>query len=436
MPATPPFKNAVINSQVKNNETISELSMKNVIFSPLEQTDDYEIQIKMTLTEPNEDSPTGEAPTASEVKIKTIEIPKADSLKSKVIAIPKPGSKSQPQTTSDLRRQTIIPRQISFTDLQVTSSENSLEIKLTFSEPFTYKWLRFKVPDNRFLFEIPRCKMTLATKEFPINGEIADKIRVAQYEPGPSGSSRAVVDLKIPAKFELIKNGETSVILKFSNVADNPSSMVMSGYGMSSNKAVSYNPDGISICIDPGHGGGDHGAMNAELGLSEKHITLEISLILCELLRSKGFNVIMTRTSDRDVTYAGSPDYEELGARVDAGKNSDLFISVHINASSNKNANGISVHWSKSIDEELAQDIQFSLIAKTERRDRGAIKDNLYVTKQSAVPAALVEAGFISNNDEALLFKDKKYLKTLAEAICEGIEIYLSKNPKKDMSDI
>ena len=84
--------------------------------------------------------------------------------------------------------------------------------------------------------------------------------------------------------------------------------------------------------------------------------------------------------------------------------------------------------WSKTTDKELADNIQFSLISNTKRRDRGSLKDRLYVTAYSKMPAVLVECGFISNDEESEMLTDDKFIDKIVDGIAEGIEIYMSRN--------
>ncbi len=312
-------------------------------------------------------------------------------------------------------------------NLEISSDEKTLTITITTSSPFDYKWSRFKDPDNRFILEIPACKMALENKETIIEHQLAKSARAAQFEPGPEGSSRIVIDLTSPSSCDITQNSETSISLKFGARIQSPYSLKLSGRGTTDSTAAYIKGDGHIICIDPGHGGGDHGACNKSLGLAEKNITLDISMRLAEILRARGFEVIMTRQTDRDVSYAGSPDSEELGARVEIGKKADLFVSVHINASTNSEASGVSTHWYKDCDKNLAVEIQQSLADKTQRKDRGAVRDKFYVISKTSIPAVLVEAGFISNNEEAKMLTQDEFLQKVALSIADGLGIYVSK---------
>lgn len=84
--------------------------------------------------------------------------------------------------------------------------------------------------------------------------------------------------------------------------------------------------------IDPGHGGTDNGAPGPIF--PEKILTLQMAHRLRTKLLGYGFEVIMTRTTDKKL---------ELKDRTDMCEKvkPDLFISIHCNASPNKSVTGI-----------------------------------------------------------------------------------------------
>ena len=102
--------------------------------------------------------------------------------------------------------------------------------------------------------------------------------------------------------------------------------------------------EGKRITLDPGHGGTDPGTHGLVTGVYEKNITLPISKMVKAYLEDKGAIVYMTRTTDVDVYGPDATDVQELQARVDVAEEnkSDLFISLHINASVNTCVGGYS----------------------------------------------------------------------------------------------
>lgn len=187
--------------------------------------------------------------------------------------------------------------------------------------------------------------------------------------------------------------------------------------------------DGKIITLDAGHGGSDPGAIGSD-GTKEKNITLAITKIVKEILEDKGAKVYMTRTTDVDVFGPNASDAEELQARVNVGEkyNSDMFVSLHINSSVNKNIGGFSTYYYPKTDNDLrlAKNIQNKLAANFGVDDLGVRQANFYVIKRISMPAVLVEMCFISNEKELTLMKGQWFQKKTARLIAEGIEKYFA----------
>ncbi|AUS97765.1 hypothetical protein CDQ84_07115 [Clostridium thermosuccinogenes] len=212
-----------------------------------------------------------------------------------------------------------------------------------------------------------------------------------------------------------------------------------------------HNPlAGKYIIIDPGHGGIDSGTSDAS-GFAEKNINLEISLKLKEVLESKDAIVDMTR--DRDIALddrnnlSTSRHRRDLLARVEmfnSGKY-DLFISIHVNRSSNPKAAGPITLYSTNLPSSalLASSIQEklnSLMNETynTKIDRSPVKADFFILKHSNIPGVLVETGFISNSKDKKLLQTFEYQEKLSKFICSGIAEYFrsleefNKNNLKD----
>lgn len=187
--------------------------------------------------------------------------------------------------------------------------------------------------------------------------------------------------------------------------------------------------DGKIITLDAGHGGSDPGAIGND-GTKEKNITLPIAKMLKEILEDKGAKVYMTRTTDVDVFGPNASDAEELQARVNVGEkyNSDMFVSLHVNSSVNKNVGGFSTYYYPKTDNDLrlAKNIQNKLAANFGVDDLGVRQANFYVIKRISMPAVLVEMCFISNEKELTLMKGQWFQKKTARLIAEGIEKYFA----------
>lgn len=303
-------------------------------------------------------------------------------------------------------------------------------IKIHLSGPVEYEWHRFKAPDDRFFIDIHNAVLAGKKKTMKPNDPHIEEIRVAQFQMKPEPVVRVAVELKDRYIFRVTRPPAPTTILTFEVSGEKISSddMVLDGYGVTSYPR----PERRVICIDPGHGGIDAGACNNALNLREKDITLAIARQVSALLVAKGWNVILTRTTDRDVSYYGSSDTEELSARVKVAREmkADIFISIHCDASLNRNVRGISTHWYKSIDMPLATEIHKSLLLRLKNKNRKIHQNSFYVIAYSKMPAVLIETAFISNTEDAGNLATPAYRASIAKAVAEGIEAYLKAHPR------
>lgn len=177
------------------------------------------------------------------------------------------------------------------------------------------------------------------------------------------------------------------------------------------------------IVVDAGHGGRAVGA--TKLGISEKDINLAIVLELKKLLdEDENIGVYYTRINDTNPTL---DQRVALANRVEA----DLFISVHNNASSKgilTNEQGTQVLYSQSdtsqlSSKRLAQICLENVVDATGSNNMGLLKgDEIRIVRNSEVPVALIEAGFMSNREELELLNTQEYQQLVAEGIYEAIQ--------------
>ena len=191
------------------------------------------------------------------------------------------------------------------------------------------------------------------------------------------------------------------------------------------------------VYLDAGHGGYDPGA--SYFGISEKSLTLAIQSRVKAKLESEGYQVVTTRTSD---TYVDLTDR----SRAANASESDIFVSIHINASGSSAAQGIETYYYQpyaeypsrinatyhanptrlSMSDTLANAIQSSLINATGAQNQGVKRQTFAVLRETTAPAVLLELGFLSNPQEAARLSTSAYQETLANAIVAGIKRYYS----------
>lgn len=184
-----------------------------------------------------------------------------------------------------------------------------------------------------------------------------------------------------------------------------------------------------TIVIDAGHGGKDGGAIGLD-GTLEKELNLEISGVLCELLRASGYNVVMTRTDDAMLTTddgRGSEKSRDLRQRLTiASRYSDsVMVSIHCNKFPSEKCKGLQVYHSESeLAESTAKSIQSSVCALLQPDNNRKVKkadSSIYLLDRAVTPSVLIECGFLSNARELELLNDEGYRKKLALAILCGI---------------
>ena len=189
---------------------------------------------------------------------------------------------------------------------------------------------------------------------------------------------------------------------------------------------------GKIICIDPGHGGTDVGAVGHLGGteIYEKNITLSIALPLRDMLTSAGAKVVMTRTTDKDVYGPWADADPELQARCDVANNAnaDAFLSIHIDSFSNGSVDGVTAYYyaKTSKDLLLAQMMHQATMDSLAIPDRGVRSNNLYVNVNTNMPSVLMEMGYISNPHRLQMLTSTWGPKTIAKSLFNGFVNYFS----------
>lgn len=192
------------------------------------------------------------------------------------------------------------------------------------------------------------------------------------------------------------------------------------------------------IAIDPGHGGTDPGAIGVR-GSREKDLNLFLSMKVKTILEQAGAKVIMTRTTDIDVSSPDASDRDELRARTLVGNNNraDIFVSIHHNSSANSGLSGTTTYYfHKTLsDVVLAQSIQSAMVQAGGLVNIGVRPANFFVVKNTTMPAALLEIGFLSNPQEELILANPNFQQKMAQAIVAGIDSFFGQVAKSRGDD-
>ena len=193
-----------------------------------------------------------------------------------------------------------------------------------------------------------------------------------------------------------------------------------------------------TIFLDPGHGGRDSGAFY--YNVAEKDLNMQIYRKLRAKLEELGYKVLTSRDSDIDV------DFVTERSRMVNKTNSDIFISIHFNATGNtySKASGIQTYsysdepdypskinqyWHNHPDrmsesKRLAAAIHSSLLAETGAKDAGLLESSYAVLRETAKPAVLLELGYMDNFSENQQIRDSHYQDKLVAGIVKGIQKY------------
>ena len=193
-----------------------------------------------------------------------------------------------------------------------------------------------------------------------------------------------------------------------------------------------------TIFLDPGHGGQDSGAFY--YNVAEKDLNMQIYRKLRAKLEELGYKVLTSRDSDIDV------DFVTERSRMVNKTNSDIFISIHFNATGNtySKASGIQTYsyrdepdypskinqyWHNHSDrmsesKRLAAAIHSSLLAETGAKDAGLLESSYAVLRETAKPAVLLELGYMDNFSENQQIRDSHYQDKLVAGIVKGIQKY------------
>jgi N-acetylmuramoyl-L-alanine amidase len=223
------------------------------------------------------------------------------------------------------------------------------------------------------------------------------------------------------------------------------------------------------VIIDPGHGGRDPGKVGPN-GLREKDVTLLISQRLAAILRERGYEVHLTRTTDTLIALADRP---RLANRWRADRPVAVFLSIHANSAPGTSARGFETFFlseARTEDErrvaemenaavrfedvpatphaneldqilnnlrgdflmrashDLAAVVQEKMAAFHPGPNRGVKRAGFYVLVGAIMPAVLIEAAFMSNREEANLLGTQAFQQKLAWGIADAVDEFFRRN--------
>lgn len=385
-------------------------------------------------------------------------------------------------------------------DIRHWSNPDFTRVVIELDGEFTFKSHLIKSPD-RLYFDVKGAYVTSALKDRPmdINDGILKAIRTSQYD---RETVRVVLDLDSVGTYKTLmlpdpprlvvdiagtgagakKDKSRQICLKTEQAGSQvapatqpatpggttpgtPPAPVTQKSQQADCKTLTLSQQ-LGLCvativIDPGHGGKDSGAVGKN-GLMEKDVVLDIGLRLRDIVtKQMGCKVYMTRAADEFINLDERPG-------IALKHYADLFISIHANASLNRDAHGVETYLLNTTKDRnimelaarenlttmkkmsdtymilkdllldnkredslrLAHAVQASLVGDLKKhnskmQDKGVKQGPFLVLYGAETPSILTEVGFISNPDEETLLKSADYRQRVAEAIFNGIKQYI-----------
>ena len=176
---------------------------------------------------------------------------------------------------------------------------------------------------------------------------------------------------------------------------------------------------GLTIAVDPGH---PPAGATGPTGVYEADAVLPVGFALQRILRQRGANVVMTRTTPEAVDLALRPI---IARRA----NAHAFVSLHYNAYGDginplREPNGMEVYFYRVHSEPLARAVQREMLENIPLPDQGVYFRSLAVVRNTWMPAILVEGGFIIIPEQEHAMTTPQFQERYATAVADGLEAF------------
>ncbi len=363
------------------------------------------------------------------------------------------------------------------TDIDIRQEASGEKIAIKLSKPAKYRIFQLDKPP-RLVMDLPPFLWRVPENKFSqYNGRLVKNIRFARFD---ANTSRLVFDLTSSVElysdmmlsadnvltFGIRKTGaKKKPIHRSENLQERKSAAAYPIPVLKPRAAARHAVTRPMIVIDPGHGGGDPGAIGKH-GTKEKDITLKYARVLrSALLKSGRYRARLTRNNDNFIRLR---QRVAIARKADA----DLFISLHADSAPSSKARGISVYTlsEKASDKEAAalavrenkadiisgidlshesEDVMDILIDLAQRETKNKsirladimvrelgrevkLLPNTHrfagfaVLKSPDVPSVLVEIGFLSNSGEEKNIRQASHRKKVVRAIVRAVDKYFS----------
>lgn len=227
---------------------------------------------------------------------------------------------------------------------------------------------------------------------------------------------------------EKAQNGYTYTINLVRNVSLEKVDAGSADYAIKLSRIINNKPSDYLIMLDPGHGGKDPGAISKIDGSREIDYIPYVARALEAKLKAAGYNVLKTNNTEDE--YIDIFERAKMANSV----NADIFVSVHVNTADSPIASGFEVlysseakHKNKTRNQtELANCILNAVGELIGNKGRGLKEGAYVVTRNTNMPAALLEMEFLSNKKGLALLKSQAYLDKMVDGLYNGIVDYLN----------
>ncbi len=367
-----------------------------------------------------------------------------------------------------------------FLFVPLTQAQIQYEVgKVTYESHFDYTWVFIEVTPGtgyvvknlqhppRLLVNLYPASLISLSREIKVGDRFVESIRLDQ---GPKGVVRVVLDFNLSNVTSSVdfSSGSSRLLIEIRGSEEDLVAAILKEKDSPIIREEEFPSTALppkkektihTIVLDPGHGGKDPGAIGRSTALKEKEITLQVAKEVARLLRNEaGIRVYLTRNSD---------EYLSLDRRTDIANQlgADMFISIHANSGYRRNAKGVETFFNsrysygegaegvaareneplgsenvpdeakliiwdliqnayRSESNDLAHIVQKELVQTTDQEDRGVKSAGFYVLRGAAMPAILVEIGFLSNASEEIMLKKEDFREKIALGIVNGIKRY------------
>jgi len=294
------------------------------------------------------------------------------------------------------------------TDLKWKEEKDSVDFFLTFLGTYTFQEKKILYDPPRIYYDFIGSTFSLTSQELTINVYPVKILRFGLRDEG-----KKIMRLVFETYTDSIQTAE--------EIGENALKISFRKEALSSEENKLENND-FTIFIDPGHGGTDPGAIYGDI--KEKDINLKVSLKLAETLRQKGYNVILTRSDDSNISL--DDRVKIVNSSINLNNNlitSALFISIHSNAAFSNDVRGIEICYATDLSERLVN-MLFNIFNSSGFLVRRSIKGRFYVLSRVPIPSVIIEMGFLTNDEDRKLLLRDEYQDRLIEKIIEAIELY------------